>query len=320
MGQVMGRRRLFAILLAGFGIAVSAPAWAGHWSAATPLEQGRAQLGAVAVGNQIYVAGGTSLTGPVSSFDAFDLAGNDWRPLLPLPEGLQHFGMAAVGDLIVVSGGYSASKSDAPGAKSWVYDTRASQWRTAANMPAARAGHVLVALNNAAFAIGGTGTAARQVYRYDLTADRWSREFEPMPQDRSGHAAVVLGTKIYVIGGQGADGKATASVLVLDTANGKWSEGPKLPVPLSGHTASVIAGQIHVAGGAAPPALKTSSAHYVLDPVKGAWAEAAAMPTPRQGLASAVVGNRWVVVGGSAGFGFFSAFTPADAVDVYSPN
>ena len=131
---------------------------------------------------------------------------------------------------------------------------------------------------------------------------------------------MVLGTKIYVIGGQGADGKATASVLVLDTANGKWSEGPKLPVPLSGHTASVIAGQIHVAGGAAPPALKTSSAHYVLDPVKGAWAETAAMPTPRQGLASAVVGKPLGGCGRQRRLRIFSAFTPADAVDVCSPN
>jgi N-acetylneuraminic acid mutarotase len=301
-----------------FGVAASAPAWAGHWTAATPMEQGRAQLGAVTVGGQIYVAGGTSLTGPVASFDAFDLTGNAWRPLLPLPEGLQHFGMTAVGDLIVVSGGYSAKKSDVPSAKSWIYDTRASQWHPAADMPAARAGHVLVALNNAAYSIGGTGSEARQAYRYDVTADHWSSAFAPMPQDRSGHAAVVVGSKIYIIGGQGADGKATASVLVLDTASGKWSEGPKLPAPLSGHTASVINGEIHVVGGAAPPAMKTSAAHYVLDPAKAAWVEAAAMPTPRQGLASAVVGNRWVVMGGSAGFGFFSAFTPADAVDIYS--
>ncbi len=284
------------------------------------MEKGRALLSAVAVGRQIYVAGGTSLSGPVASFDSFDLVGEDWRPLAPLPEGLQRFGMAAAGDQIVVSGGYSAKHADAPSGNSWVYDTHSTLWRSAAGMPGARAGHVLVTLNSAVYAIGGTGAAARQVYRYDLTADHWSAAFTPMPEDRSGHVAVVIGNKIYVIGGQGADGKATAGVLVLDTAHGTWSQGPKLPTPLSGHTASVIDGQIHVAGGAAPPAMKTSAAHYVLDPAKGTWQEAPAMPAPSQGLASAVVGERWVVMGGSAGSGFFSAFTPVDAVDIYSPN
>jgi N-acetylneuraminic acid mutarotase len=318
----MVRRLSWVMVLSLFGVAASvAGAWAsGRWVTAPQMEQGRALLSAVTVGRQIYVAGGTSLSGPVASFDSFDLAGEDWLTLSPLPEGLQRFGMAAVGDQIVVSGGYSAKHAEAPSAKSWVYDTHSAQWRSAASMPAARAGLVLVTLNNAVYAIGGTGAAARQVYRYDLTADRWSNAFTPMPDERSGHTAVAIGNKIYVIGGQGANGKATASVLVLDTAHGTWSQGPKLPTPLSGHTSGLIGGQIHVAGGAAPPAIRTSAAHYVLDTAKAVWQEAPAMPAPSQGLASAVVGERWVVMGGSAGSGFFSAFTPVDAVYVYSPN
>lgn len=314
----MSGRGLLAVAL----LVLAAPGVlaAGRWITAAPMEQGRAQLGAVAQGSEIYVAGGTSVTGPVASFDSYDPQGENWRSLPPLPEGLQHFGMAALGRSIIVSGGYSAAKPGAPSARSWSYDIGAAQWRRGADMLGARAGHVLVALNNSVYAIGGHGSGARQVYRYDVASTRWSPAFAPMPAERSGHAAVALGGKIYVIGGQGPDGKATANVLVLDTATGAWSEGPKLPAPLAGHTASVMGGIIHVAGGAAPPALRTSNAHYLLDPATGGWQTGPALPTPRQGLASAVVGGRWFVFGGSAGSGFFSAFTPSDAVEIYTAN
>jgi len=307
----------FAVACAGLMAADMALA---RWTSATQMEEGRAQLGAVAIGDLIYVAGGTSLTGPVTSFDSFDPIGEDWRPLPPMPEGLQHFGMAAIGKSVIVAGGYSTAHPDSPGSHAWIFDVQSAQWRRIADLPAPRAGLALVAVNDTVYAVGGLGASARQSYRYDVAGNKWIAAFSPLPEERSGHAAVAVGNKIFVIGGQPPGGKAASDVFVLDTVHGSWSEGPKLPVALSGHTAAVLDGVIHVAGGAAPPAMKTSAAHYVLDPGKGGWTEAANMITPRQGMASAVVRGKWYVFGGSAGFGFFSAFTPSDAVEIYTSN
>lgn len=284
------------------------------------MDEGRAQLGAAAVRDQIYVAGGASVTGPLSSFDSFDTVSEAWRPLPPLPEGLQLIGMAALGDLVILTGGFSSSAPDKHSARVWIYDTRTAQWRRANDMPGGRAGHALLVHDGAAYVIGGHGDGATQVWRYQPAKDVWSVAFAPLPEARPGLAAVVVNGKFYVIGGQRPDGSATSEVLILDPANGRWVEGPELPVALSGHTAAFMGGAIHVTGGSAPPVLRTSGAHYVLDPSKGVWEEGPALPTPRQGLTSAAVANRWFVIGGSAGFGFFSAFTSADAVEIFSPN
>jgi len=313
-------RTIFLVLGVTAAVAGANAIAAGRWTASTPMDEGRAQLGAAAIGDQIYVAGGASLAGPVASFDSFDTVSEAWRPLPPLPEGIQSFGIAAVGDVVVISGGFSSKAPNKPSARTWVYDTHAAQWRKGMDMPGARAGHALVTLGGKAYAVGGRGVDARRIYGYDVVTDTWSASAASLGDELTGHAAVALANRVYVVGGKTSAGRATSDVLVLDPVGGGAVSGPRLPAALSGHAAAVLAGQIHVAGGAAPPEMKTSTAHYVLDPSRGAWQEAAPLLGPRQGLASAAVGGRWFLIGGSAGSGFFSAFTAADAVEIFRPN
>ena len=62
----------------------------------------------------------------------------------------------------------------------------------------------------------------------DLSAKEPEWKAIPQPFQRRALTAAAIGTKVYVLGGLGPDG-GDKRVDILDTATGKWSEGPELP-------------------------------------------------------------------------------------------
>lgn len=309
------RRSVVAALLAG----LAGPAWADGWHEGAPMTTARAHAGAALLGEDLYVVGGGSASGPRALTEVYDTIGDIWRADVALPVGLEQFGMAASGGQIYVAGGYAAGGTrDAPmleeSAATWVFDRAVGGWRNVAPMPAPRVGLALVAIGDKLYALGGKGNDAARVFVYDPAADTWSVARASLPAPRSDAAIVALGHDIYVIGG--LEGRApSARVNILDTDTGTWRVGPPLPAPREGHVAAVLGGKIHVTGGQSLSPPKTFADHFVLE--GGAWVKAAPLPTPRHAAVAAATGGKLFVIGGSPGAGVFTVFTQSDAVDIY---
>ncbi|MDP2123512.1 MAG: kelch repeat-containing protein [Parvibaculum sp.] len=324
------------LLAAGLCLA-AATASAQGWSDGSPMTTARAFAGAALLGDDLYVVGGDSTSGPRSVAEIYDVRGNIWRPAVALPVGLQHFGMAELNGRLFIAGGHEAPPprraddfgalgATASGAVSdggdtdnvWIFDPRVGAWLSGPSMPAARAGHGLVAVDGQLYAIGGRGEGASRVFVYDPGRDRWSVSGSPMPSPRVASAYVAGGGLIYAIGGLDSAGAASSRVDIFDPSNGSWRTGPSLPEPRAGHVAAVLDGRLHVTGGEQRRPLRTYGDHFVLDLATGVWRRAPSMPTPRHGAVATATADRFIVVGGSPGAGVYTVFTESDVVDIYS--
>ena len=324
------------LLVAGFWLA-AVPALAEGWRDGTPMTTARAFAGAALLGDDLYVVGGDSTSGPRSVAEIYDVRGDIWRAAVALPVGLQHFGMAELNGRLFIAGGHAAppprraADFGGPGATAssavpdggdtdnvWIFDPNIGTWISGPSMPAARAGHGLVAVDGKLYAMGGRGEGASRVFVYDPGRDRWSVSGSAMPAPRVASAYAVAGGLIYAIGGLDSGGVASSRVDIFDPSNGSWRTGPSLPEPRAGHVAAVLDGRLHVTGGEQRRPLRTYADHFVLDPAANAWRRAPSMPTPRHGAVAAASDGRFIVVGGSPGAGVYTVFTESDMVDIYS--
>jgi N-acetylneuraminic acid mutarotase len=292
-------------------------ATAGSWSDRRPMDDGRSHLGAAAIGEYVYVAGGSGRLGPSRAFEAYDTFADHWRPLPVMPKGIEQFGMAALGKHIYVSGGYSEASGSRPIADVSVFDTDTARWDSLPPMPQGRAGHALVAFGGALYVFGGAGSERDHIYRYNPSRKQWETLGSRMPEARAQISAVAGDNAIYIIGGRAQDGTLSRRVDIFDPASGNWRRGADLPMALSSATAGFHRGRVHVAGGLARGGDQTSSAHLVYNAAANSWSREVDLPTPRHSLASAMVENRWYVFGGGLGVGIFAVFTVSDAVEVY---
>lgn len=286
------------------------------WRTAEPLEFGRAYLAAASLKDDIYVVGGGGILGPRNDVDAYDVVADHWRPMTPLPEALERFGLAAGPATLFISGGL-ANEGRAVSEVWKMTPGVNSRWTPLPSLPAARAGHAMVWINDALYIIGGLGENADRILRLGVDDEDW-RVVGRLPESRSDIAAVAVGRDIYAIGGLSKMGGASRRVDVFDTRAGEVRRGPSLPDGRAGHVAANLGGVVHVAGGRTTQPERTLASHLKLAP-GGAWATEAELLTARYAPAGAVAQGSWYVFGGGAGGGFLTVFTATDAVEIYQP-
>jgi N-acetylneuraminic acid mutarotase len=315
-------RSLFAVF--GFCLALGfplAPAQAAGWREGAPMTTARANAGGVLVGDDLYVIGGSSTSGPRSLTEVYDTVGDIWRAAAPLSVGIEQFGIATDGRSIFVAGGYEAAGTDGnddyESDALWIFDVKSGVWSDGPRMPGWRVGLSLAVVGDKVYALGGRGSAEQRIYVYDQSERAWtvSRVSDPAP--RTDSAVIVVDGLIYVIGGKDRNG-ASARVDIFDPAKGTWRSGPAMPAPREGHVAALLNGEIHVSGGQSINPPRTFADHFVLDLKTNRWRTAVAMPTPRHASVAAVNDGRLFVVGGAAGAGVYTVFTASDVVDIYS--
>lgn len=312
--------------LAAFLIAVlfvGSAAQADGWREGAPMTTARAYAGGALLGDDLYVIGGGSTSGPRSLTEVYDTLGDIWRAGAALPVGLEQFGIATEDNRIYVAGGYRATNGDEGTTETesnsvWVFDLSLGAWVAGPAMPAPRVGLSLASVGGKIYAIGGKGPNAERIFVLDPDQNRWSIAKSTLPAPRSDCAVVVSGGEIYVIGGA-VGNVATARVDIFNPATGAWRVGPALPAARGGHVAVVLDGKIHVTGGQSIHPPKTYPDHFVLTS-GGAWRKAAPLPTPRHGAIAAAAHGKFFVVGGSPGAGVYSVFTASDVVEVYTAN
>src|SRR5262249_12946822 len=83
------------------------PAPAGTWSEGNPLAAGpRNEVALAAIGDKLYVVGGSIGGNAVPLLDRYDPKTGAWQSLKPMPKGLDHLGVAVVNGKIITVGGF----------------------------------------------------------------------------------------------------------------------------------------------------------------------------------------------------------------------
>ncbi len=307
------------IFLSTFSMALAA----GTWTQNSRMTEGGILLQAASDGSNIYVAGGSSITGPKASFDLYDTVNDQWRPLPPMPTARERFGMAAFSGRIYVSGGRARDVDEdtlSTSAALWIFDTVSSDWILKADMPTPRVDHVMVNCEDKLYVLGGTGEFSNRIYIYDPAEDKWTTAGATMKTPRKNFGVARDGTSIYLIGGITPGGKLLDDVDVFDTVSQTWTSRASLPKPRAGLAAAVIDGRLHVAGGSTPDPAQTFNEHLSLGAGENAWRTEPELPTARHSMAYALAGNKWYVMGGGSAAGFYTLFSAADAVESYDIN
>lgn len=274
----------------------------------------------VAIGRDVYLAGGLELGGPGEtkgsrSFVRYDTRSRRYYSLPDLPTGLSHLGMAVHGnDIYIVGGADSYIRPYEITDAVFRYRTRRHRWERLAPMPAKRAGLGVAAVGHRLYAFGGRANPRRPLASaevYDIATDRWSR-LPDMPK-ASDHLGVVAHRgQIYVAGGRHHDDTASSyrTFMRYDPRSGRWQRLPRLPERLSGFGLVSVGGRLVTVGGESPRERIVTGGIHAYNPRTRKWSSLPSLRKPVHGEPAAASGGRLYVFGGSDCFGY----SPVDNV------
>jgi N-acetylneuraminic acid mutarotase len=273
------------------------------WSRKAPMPMEISEVAVVAVGNKIYVIGGSTRerVDQQTTFE-YDIATDSWSERKPPPRGLTHAGVTtSKGKIYVVGAFTTAGHGDAVNSV-YEYDPATDTWRSLAPLKQARGSVGVTTLNGRIHAIGGRGVDKATVAThevYDPASDRWS-ELAPLPRARD-HLAVVAGDSlIHAIGGRlnaAADNVDLHDV--YNPASNSWQAGAPLPTARSSVAGALYRERIFVAGGECRDK-RTYPEVEGLDLKTGRWTSYAPMAIGRHGFGAAAVGRNLYFAGGAS--------------------
>jgi N-acetylneuraminic acid mutarotase len=295
------------LALAMLGLAV--PGGAGHWTAKAPLPTAMAEVGVAAVGDKVYVLGGTAAgryDSPLN--EEYDPARDQWHERAPMPQGLSHVGAASLGGKLYAIGGFINVIHVGAQDAAFVYDPKTDRWSALPKLSSPRASVAAAAAGGKLHIFGGRGVdkvtvATHEVF--DPKTGRWS-EAAPLPGPPRDHAGIaVLDGKIHIFGGRTADVVDNLDRHdVYDPATGAWSKAAPLPRPRSSGAYTVLKGLILFAGGECKPGGKPGDRLTYddvdgYDPKTDRWTALAPLPEGRHAFGAATVGTVAYFAGGT---------------------
>lgn len=232
---------------------------ADSWSSGAPMPTAVTHMGAVGVGEEIWILAGFAGNHPGVATDKvqiYNTITDSWSvgPPLPNPRGS---GAAAYSDgKIHFFGGLLPDRRTDVG-EHFVLDVnnRDAGWQEAASLPDPRNHLSAAALNGKIYAIGGQfghdGGVQDQDFldEYDPTSDSWTRKAD-LPSARSHFepGTIVHNDKIIIVGGR-RGGFFFDDVTEYDPASDSWSERCELPTTLLAPSAKVFGNRLIVANG-----------------------------------------------------------------------
>jgi N-acetylneuraminic acid mutarotase len=181
----------------------------GAWSYRTPMPTARFWLASAVVSNAsghpiVYAIGGhDGGLQPLRRVEAYNYATNSWSRRSDLPSagaGSGSSGAATIGGKVYVPGG------NPDGRRLYVYDPPTNTWRTKAPMPIPVGSGMSAAIGEKLYVFTGStvpyedSARGRRLYRYDPSANTWTRRADAPDYHADGIAAAI-GGKLYLMGG-----------------------------------------------------------------------------------------------------------------------
>jgi DNA-binding CsgD family transcriptional regulator len=170
--------------------------WSGRVSKPTPVSN----IGAVTIGDRIYVPGGcTGLTGVSDRVEVYIPAQDLWVQVAAMPLPVCGYALAAADGRVFVFGGWDGR---AFVGHVQMYDPARDAWMERAPLPSPRGFAAAGAVGEVVYVVGGYDGARElpDTLAYDVTNDSWS-ERSPMGTGRAGLGVAVVGNDVYAIGG-----------------------------------------------------------------------------------------------------------------------
>jgi uncharacterized repeat protein (TIGR03803 family) len=265
--------------------------WSSGKAIPTPVNY---PAGAGTINGKIYVVGGATAAGNITTNQVYNIAGNSWTTGQPLPTATAGGASAVVNNILYIFGG---SVSGSQVKTVWAYSPASNAWTAKANMLVARSDATAVVDGTAVYVIGGHDTGRSTVVaKYDSVANTWTTEAS-LITGKSELAAALLGTTIvaadgYTVAGDNGDNEA------YNVSMNSWSTLTADPHARNASCSAGLLGQLYVAGGGT-----NGSPESVVDSystISGAWTNRTAMPQSVIAPGSAVSGGLLYCISGSS--------------------
>ncbi len=274
----------------------------GIWSykATDPNYQDGGLVGAI--GEKLYVAGGSDLSGHRGNLlTVYDPSIDTWVTKTSMPTERVALGGGVVNGKLYAAGGHPDSGIDTDALEA--YDPTTDSWSTLAPIPIAVSyaasavyGQKLYIIGGAYASFAGLLTNALQIY--DPQTNTWTSG-SPMPTVRYGPAADVIDGKIYVVGGGvdlATDAGALGTLEVYDVATDTWTTRSPMPTAREYPSVAAINGLLYAAGGYSAP--NYFSVTEVYNSSTDTWVNGTTMPSPSVFLGGpAVIDGSMYLVG-----------------------
>jgi hypothetical protein len=298
------------------------PNLASPWLQGPSLAEPRDEPRAVAIGDSIYLVGGTLgieelspdhyLLDPSDELTRFDPSSERYEEEATLPRPLNHIGLATYHGDLYVAGGYGRYTDTKTSSAFFRYDPQTNHWSRLPDMLEPRAAGAVGILGHRLIWAGGAknSVARSQVFAYDFHTHRWSRL--PSMHTRREHVGeAVLDGKLYVLGGRAPQSQAVDTAERFNPRTGKWETLPRMPVPAGGLAAISLDDAVVAVSGGDDGAETVTGAVQEFDPATNEWRLLPALRVARHGHGAAVVdGEAWVFGGSQCAF-----FNPTEEVE-----
>ena len=265
-----------------------------------PAVGGQAFMAAALDADNVIVAGGDALNGPVAEVSLYSARADAWFPLPPLLVPRSGGMAAGLGNgAVIVAGGYGFGGPDAAPLNSAEVFTAATGWRQVASYPELAAAYQLLSLGNGR-ALALLGGSHPGIAVYDRASDRWTAG-PRMPHALPAPGVVIADGRVLFAGGAA---EATRVADLFDPAQNSWSslqpltEARALPL-----VADLGRNGVLVAGGAGNPQPLNTAEVFGGPPAAAGQAGGASQAFPQGGWIAAGIA---LLLGGLAiliGFG-----------------
>lgn len=276
-----------------------------HWERVKPMPSARAEFGAAALGNTIYVVGGIDgYFRSLSSALAYDIGADAWRELPRMPQAVHHPAVVSDGERILVIGGLTGIAAR-PVDDVYAFDPKKNAWEPLGRLNDFRGASAAAAAEGTVYVVGGVTTAGSSDSLEYLVPERGSwNGLTDMPTSRAYLAAASADGRLFALGGRrGGITKNFGTAEAYDPEKKSWEALPDMAVPRSGHAAVGIGDLVYVFGGESKEG--TIADIEVYDTKKKAWSTLpVSMMSPRHGFAAVAWKDRVYAIGGGRRSGF----------------
>lgn len=263
-----------------------------QWTALAPMSHPRSGLGAAALNQLVYVAGGESDCLILDCAEVFDPVANRWDAIAPMVQPRCMMGMCALGGCLYAVGGWVGAELGDTVEK---YDPEADTWQIVSRMTAGRYAVGVLAHEGLIYVIGGYNELNCElalVESFNPVTKEW-QTLAPLRRRRAYVGVAVLHDHIYAVGGSCDTSSGLSSVERYSIEENRWTELPPMSVPRVGPSVVGVSGRLFVMGGRRPfvnggPPLTLDSAE-AYDPEVSMWSKATPMPLSRCHAAIVVV-------------------------------